>query len=137
CATSPAPRTSPAAGAAAPAPAASTPASQVETGPFPQLMAREASGLRAWTLQFPGGPLSGAVEAATPPSVQREGESWTVTIPIGSAIPVSCVVFPKAVDGAGTLLRFIRTAREGAKGITVRSIVPTDVGVVDETAYMF
>jgi hypothetical protein len=136
CATAPAPRTTPPADASGPAASAAPAAGRAESGPFEQLKKREASGLKAWTLQFPGSTLSGTVVATAPPVVQHGSESWSIDVPVGSTIPVACVVFPRMIDGAATMLRFIRTAREGAKGITIRSIVPTDVGAIDETAYM-
>lgn len=99
-------------------------------------MAREASGLGMQPLQVPGGALSGQVEAVAPPVIQREGETWSIAIPIGSQMPISCIAFDKPIDGAATLMKFIGLAKQGAKGITVRGIVPTDAGAIEESAYM-
>jgi len=103
---------------------------------FQTLLARESTGLGPRPLAFPDGSLAGEVEAVAPPDVKREAANWAIAVPIGAEAPISCFVFDKAIDAASTLVRFIRLAKERAKGITVQAVAPTDVGVIGETAYV-
>jgi hypothetical protein len=98
-------------------------------------MAREVSGLAARPLDFPGGVFVGEVEAAGAPSLKREGDAWAISVPIGGESPIACFLYDKAIDGAASMVRFIRLLKEGAKGLAIQGIIPTDVGVIGETAY--
>ena len=106
--------------------------------PFQALLAREATGLDVQTLAFTGGALTGEVEAAAPPSVNREatGGLWSIAIPIGSEAPISCYVYDKAIDTAASVLRFIRLVKEGSKDVTIQSVAPVEAGAIGETPYL-
>jgi len=149
CATAPAPGRA-AGGGAAPAPApvapgtplaaraVAAPAAVAAKAPtdFKALLAREASGLTAHRLEIPGGKLTGSVDAKGDPVIQRQDKALQISIPIGSDLAISCYLFDEPIDAAASLVRFVRLARQGAQGITVREIVPSDAGAIGETAYL-
>jgi hypothetical protein len=102
---------------------------------FRGLLAREASGLAKRTLKF-GDRAIAEVDAASEPLLSREAEAWAVAIPIGTQIPVSCIVYDQPIDAAASLMKLVAMAKQGAKDINIESILPTDVGVLGETAYV-
>src|SRR5262245_45378491 len=120
CASAPAPAPGGPAPASATKPAAPAPAAASSVaGPFEKLVGREVSGLTARPLQFAGGALDGQVESATNPTVARDGEAWNVTVPIGTQSPITCFVYEKAIDAAGSLMRFIGLVTKKATDITI------------------
>jgi hypothetical protein len=129
----PAPRASTAASPGS-SPAAGAPAGGGESV-FRALLAREASGLAKRALKL-GDRATGEVDAAAEPQLNQEADTWTVGIPIGSQIPVSCVVYNQPIDAAASLMKIVAMAKQGAKDVTVESVLPTDVGVLGETAYV-
>jgi hypothetical protein len=140
CATSRSPAAggaaAPPAATAAPAPGAGTATSPPAGGLFQSMLGRESSGLTIHAVEFPGGKLSGKVESAAAPTVKRQDNAWALTIPIGSEAPISCFVQDKGIDTAASLLRFVRLVKDGATGVTVQGVAPTDAGVIAESAYM-
>src|SRR5262245_45074849 len=84
-------------GTSSPGGATPKPAEGAE-GPFRELLAREAAGLARRPLAFPDGRATGEIEVAAEPALKREGEAWLISAPIGSAIPVSCILYDKPID---------------------------------------
>jgi len=131
-ATAPAP-----APAAAPPPAgAPAPGGTIIRGSLEQLFGRESSGLTPRPLEFSDGKFTAEVESSAAPTAKRSSESWAVTVPIGSALPISCYVYDKQTDGAATVVRFIRLIKEGTKDLTIKQVLPTEAGAVGEDPYM-
>jgi hypothetical protein len=104
-------------------------------GVFGALLAREASGLSRRPLKF-GDRATAEIDAAGDPMVNREAEAWTVAIPIGTQIPVSCILYDKPIDAAASLMKLVAMAKQSAKDVTVESVLPSDAGVLGETAYV-
>src|SRR5713101_1285951 len=68
--------------------------------------------------------VSGQVEAAGPPQVERTKESTKIVIPIGTKAPVECYVYNERTDGASTIGQVVAEVK---KSIDVRLFEPTDV----------
>jgi len=124
--------------AAVPAPgAAATPGpSGGATSVFQTLLAREAKTLSKRALALPDGRATGEIEAAADPVMKREGKAWTITVPIGSDIPVTCALYDEPIDGAASLVRLADLIKKAATSVTVQALAPTDAGVIGETAYL-
>src|SRR5258706_7924165 len=51
--------------------------------------------------------VSGEVEAASAPQVERTKESIKIVIPIGTQAPVECYVYHERTDGASTIWQVV------------------------------
>ncbi len=85
---------------------------------------------------FGDGRFSGDVEAAATPKVQRQDGFWQIDVPIETLAPVTCFVYDRAIDGAGSVSTFTKSLRQSAKNLNVQSIAPTGAGAVGEDGYM-
>jgi len=75
--------------------------------------------------------ITGQVEAAAAPGIERSGETSLLTIPLGTGEPLRCTFFPSRVDVGATLWRVAEGARTRTKLIAVQ---PVDVVAVDGSA---
>jgi hypothetical protein len=116
-------------GGTAPSPAGQ--ASKTEATPasggkfdFDAVLRREIQPLRVQ--KFAHDVVSGEVEAASAPQIERTKESIKIVIPIGTQAPVECYVYHERTDGASTIWQVVDAVK---KKIDVRLFEPTDVFV--------
>jgi hypothetical protein len=124
---------SPGAGAPAAAPGTS---GKFEKGDVEAMAARERPAMSRQPVVFSDGRLSGDVEAAAPPTLQRQNGFWQIDVPIGTRAPVTCFVYDEVIDGAGSISKFTKSLRASAQNLNVKAIVPTGAGAVGEDGYM-
>ncbi|MFP2956701.1 hypothetical protein ACLEPN_02425 [Myxococcus sp. 1LA] len=105
-----------------PVPPEPPPAQPVPTGPF----ARELAPLPKQRVTSKEGIFTAEVEAVAAPKLTRHEGSTRLEIPLGTEAPLSCFVYERPIDAAGAVLA-VAKAVQGHKGVTVRSLMPTDV----------
>jgi len=91
---------------------------------FDAILRREISPLPVQ--KFSRDALSGEVEATSAPQIERTKESFKISIPIGTQVPVECYVYNERTDGASTISAVVKEVK---KTIDVRLFEPTDVFV--------
>ena len=91
---------------------------------FDAVLRREISPLPVQ--KFSRDALSGEVEAASAPQIERTKDSFKISIPIGTQVPVECYVYNERTDGASTISAVVKEVK---KTIDVRLFEPTDVFV--------
>lgn len=116
----------------APPPAAKVPPPPTPTGPF----ARELAPLPRQRVSSAEGIFTAEVEATSAPRLTRHEGSTRLEIPLGTEATLSCFVYERPIDAAGAVLAVAKAA-QGHKGVTVRSMVPTEVTVVADAPVMF
>ncbi|WP_366816711.1 hypothetical protein [Myxococcus xanthus] len=82
------------------------------------------------------GIFTAEVEAVAAPKLTRHEGSTRLEVPLGTEAPLSCFVYERPIDAAGAVLA-VAKAVQGNKGVTVRSLTPTDVSVVASAPVMF
>ncbi|QDF00463.1 hypothetical protein BHS05_34070 [Myxococcus xanthus] len=102
------------------------------TGP----LARELAPLPKQRVTSTEGIFTAEVEAVAAPKLTRHEGSTRLEIPLGTEAPLSCFVYERPIDAAGAVLA-VAKAVQGYKGVTVRSLTPTDVSVVAGAPVMF
>jgi hypothetical protein len=118
-AVTPAPAPAPGAGAGAPAAA---PAGKDGQAALRQLLARELPALPPRPFRTASG-LTGKVEAAGAPKVDVQDGAEALTVPLGTAEPISCAVFPNRLDAAAVVWRIAEATKEKVKLV---SALPVD-----------
>jgi hypothetical protein len=93
---------------------------------------RELQALPKQPLQFQK--LSAEAEIAGSAKFEDSGNSFQVTIPIGTESPVQCFVYKKEVDTGGTLLM---VTREAAKKVDVRLFRLDEVSLLGDYPVVF
>lgn len=112
-----------------PAPSKPPPA---PAGPF----ARELAPLPQQRVTSTEGIFTADVEAVAAPKLTRHEGATRLELPLGTEAPLSCFVYERPIDAAGAVLAVAKAA-QAHKGVTVRSLAPTDVSVVAGAPVMF
>lgn len=100
------------------------------------LLGREAKPQPTRQLRSADGKFTLTTEAGGEPTFSAETEGMaTAEIPVGTASPLTCFVYPHRIDPAGALSLVVGSISEGP--IQVQSVVPTHVAVLNETPVMF
>jgi hypothetical protein len=118
----------PAPSGAAPAPAAAPAApdgvSAPAAGPeaLRQLLSRELPALPPRPFKTTSG-ITGKVEASAAPKVDLQDGAEAITVPVGTAEPISCALFPSRLDAATVIWRIAEATKEKVKLV---SALPVD-----------
>ena len=92
---------------------------------FDAILRREISPLPVQ--KFARDALSGEVEAASAPQIERTKESFKITIPIGTQIPVECYVYNDRTDGASTISGVVKEVKK-----TIDDVAADCAAVIDQ-----
>ncbi|GHG80389.1 hypothetical protein [Comamonas sp. JC664] len=98
--------------------------------------ARELAPLPLQRVTSTEGIFTAEVEAVAAPRLTRHEGSTRLEIPLGTEAPLSCFVYERPIDAAGAVLAVAKAA-QGHRGVTVRSLAPTEVSVVAGAPVMF
>jgi hypothetical protein len=104
----------------------------IEHGDFAHLDARELAPMSARA--FARGDLRGSAESAAPPGVSDDPSGTQLTLPMGTAPSVNCIVYRRPIDPGAALLGVLDALR---KNIDVQTVTPADVVAVGEYAATF
>jgi hypothetical protein len=98
------------------------------------LLSREAPPLTPADIATPDGKIKMTVETSGKPTFDSSGKALQIDIPIGTKLPVSCVIRPDAPAPGLMLVSLIQNVQ---KQFTPNEIGQLDVGVVGSTPYHF
>jgi hypothetical protein len=98
------------------------------------LLGREAPPLTPADVVTPDGRIKVTVDTSSKPTFDTSGKALQIDIPIGTKLPVSCVLRPDAPAPGSLLVSLVQNVQ---KQFTPNEIGVLDVGVVGATPYHF